>query len=270
MSEDFVRFYNMSRNPFSKGLPCDLAHPTEDLRQVHARLDHLARAGGIGLITADPGMGKTFAVRTWADSLNPNTNRVVYLCLSTVTNMEFYRELCQGLGIEPCFKKTDMFRDVQTCVRSLVEERRQRVTVVVDEAHYLQSSVLRDLQMIANFDMDSRDMLALVLVGHSVLAQYLSRQPHEALRQRLVASYRMRGLDEAGTADYVRSMLLKAGADPDILDEAALASAHACAGGSVRRLNSVVTNALTIGAQQRARAIDAEMVRCAADELAIL
>ena len=45
---------------------------------------------------------------------------------------------------------------------------------------------------------------------------------------------------------------------------------HACAGGSVRRLNSVLTNALTIGAQQRARAIDAEMVRCAADELAIL
>ena len=270
MAEDFVRFYNMSRNPFSKGLPCDLAHQTEDLRQVHARLDHLARAGGIGLITADPGMGKTFAVRTWAERLNPNTNRLVYLCLSTVTNMEFYRELCQGLGIEPCFKKTDMFRDVQACVRSLVEERRQRVTVVVDEAHYLQSSVLRDLQMIANFDMDSRDMLAIVLVGHTVLAQYLSRQPHEALRQRLVASYRMRGLDEAGTADYVRSMLLRAGADPDILDAAALASAHACAGGSVRRLHSVVTNALTIGAQQRARAIDAEMVRCAADELAIL
>ena len=270
MAEDFVRFYNMSRNPFSKGLPCDLAHQTEDLRQVHARLDHLARAGGIGLITADPGMGKTFAVRTWAERLNPNTNRLVYLCLSTVTNMEFYRELCQGLGIEPCFKKTDMFRDVQACVRSLVEERRMRVTVVVDEAHYLQSSVLRDLQMIANFDMDSRDMLAIVLVGHTVLAQYLSRQPHEALRQRLVASYRMRGLDEAGTADYVRSMLLRAGADPDILDAAALASAYACAGGSVRRLNSVVTNALTIGAQQRARAIDAEMVRCAADELAIL
>ena len=210
MAEDFVRFYNMSRNPFSKGLPCDLAHQTEDLRQVHARLDHLARAGGIGLITADPGMGKTFAVRTWAERLNPNTNRLVYLCLSTVTNMEFYRELCQGLGIEPCFKKTDMFRDVQACVRSLVEERRQRVTVVVDEAHYLQSSVLRDLQMIANFDMDSRDMLAIVLVGHTVLAQYLSRQPHEALRQRLVASYRMRGLDEAGTADYVRSMLTRA------------------------------------------------------------
>ena len=99
MAEEFLRFYNMSRNPFAKGLPTDMAHPTEDLRQVHARLSHLARTGGIGLITADPGAGKTFAVRTWADGLNPNTNRLVYLCLSTVTNMEFYRELCQGLGV---------------------------------------------------------------------------------------------------------------------------------------------------------------------------
>ena len=270
MAEDFARFYNMSRNPFSKGLPADMAHQTEDLRQVHARLDHLARTGGIGLVTADPGTGKTFAVRTWAARLNPNTSKVVYICLSTVTNMEFYGELCQGLGIEPGFKKSDMFRDVQACVRSLVEERRMRVTVVIDEAHYLPTSVLRDLQMICNFDMDSRDMLALVLVGHTVLAQYLSRQPHEALRQRLVVSYRMAGLDGPQTADYVRSMLTRAGADPDLFDDAALASAHACAGGSVRRLNSVVTNALTIGAQQRARAIDAEMVRCAADELAIL
>lgn len=270
MAEDFLRFYNMGRNPFSKGLPADMAHRTEDLRQVHARLDHLARTGGVGLVTADPGAGKTFAVRTWAERLNPNTNRVVYLCLSTVTNMEFYRELCHGLGIEPRFKKSDMFRDVQACVRGLVEDRRTRVTVVVDEAHYLQTSVLRDLQMITNFDMDSRDMLAVVLVGHSVLAQYLSRRPHEALRQRLVVSYRMRGLDEAGTRDYVRAMLAAAGADPDIFDEAALASAHGCAGGSIRRLNSVISNALTIGAQQRARAIGAEMVRCAADELAIL
>ena len=59
---------------------------------------------------------------------------------------------------------------------------------------------------------------------------------------------------------------------PDLtgrFDAAALASAHGCSGGSVRRLNSVVTGALTIGAQQQARAVDAEMVRCASEELAI-
>ena len=270
MAASFTSFYNMAGNPFSKGIAASDAHPTEDLRQVHARLDHLARAGGIGLVTADPGTGKTFAVRTWADGVNPNTTRVVYVCLSTVTNMEFYRQLCAEFGLTPGFKKTDMFRDLQSCIRGLVEERRMRVVVVVDEAHYLPGDVLRDLQMITNFDMDSRDMVAIVLVGHTVLAQYLSRQPHESLRQRLVVTYRMSGLDEAQAREYVRSRLLLAGADPDIFDDAALATAHACSGGSVRRLNSVVVNALTIGAQAHSRAVDSEMVRCAAEELAIL
>ena len=267
--DQFMRFYNMGSNPFAKGIASSDAHPTDDIRQVHARLDHLARTGGIGLITADPGTGKTFAVRSWADRANPNTTKVVYTCLSTVTNIDFYRMMCAELGLEGSFKKAQMFRDIQNCVRSLVEERRMRVVVVIDEAHLLHASILRDLQMLTNFDMDSKDMFAMVLVGHSVLAQYLNRQPYDSLRQRLVVNYRMRGMDEAATRDYVRSMLLKSGADPDIFDDAAIASAHGAAGGSVRKLNSVVYNALTIGAQAGARAVDAEMVRCAAEELSL-
>ena len=265
----FRRFYNMASNPFSKDLASADAHATEDMAQVHRRLDHLARVGGIGLITADPGMGKTFAVRAWADRLNPNTTRLVYTCMSTVTNMEFYRQLCRGFGLEPYFKKSDMYRDIQACIRNLADEKGMRVVVVIDEAQYLPSSVLRDLQMLVNFDMDSRDLMALVLVGHSVLCQYLSRQPYESLRQRVVVNYRMEGLDEAQSGAYVRGMLLKAGADPDIFDDAALAAAHGVSGGSIRRLNSVVVNALTIGAQQQSRHVDAEMVRSAAEELSI-
>ena len=259
----------MASNPFSKELASRDAHPTDDMAQVHKRLDHLARVGGIGLVTADPGMGKTFAVRAWADGLNPNTTKLVYVCMSTVTNMEFYRQLCYGFGLEPCFKKSDMYRDIQAHIRNLVDERRMRVVVVIDEAQYLPSSVLRDLQMLVNFDMDSRDLMALVLVGHPVLAQYLSRQPYESLRQRVVVNYRMEGLGEPQAREYVRAMLLKAGADPDIFDDAALAGAHGASGGSIRRLNSIVVNALTIGAQQQARAVDAEMVRSAAEELSL-
>lgn len=265
----FRQFYNMAFNPFCKSIPTSDAHRTDDVAQVGARLDHLARTGGIGLITADPGTGKTFAVRAWADRLNPNTTKLVYTCMSTLTNNDFYRQLAVGLGLDPSTKKSDLFRDIQTCVRNLVDERRMRVVVIVDEAHHLHSTVLRDLQMIANFDMDSRDLMAIVLVGHSVLAQYLSRQPYESLRQRLIVSYRLKGLDEAAAKEYVRSMLAKAGADPDLFDDAALASAHGASGGSIRRLNAVVVNALTIGAQNQARCIDAEMVRSAAAALSL-
>ena len=265
----FRQFYNMGKNPFSKGLSCADAFKTDDLAQVHARLDHLSRVGGIGLLTADPGTGKTFAVRTWADRLNPNTPKLVYMCMSTLTNNDFYRQLAGGFGIQMAYKKCDLFRDIQECVRSLACERRMRVVVVIDEAHMLHTSVLRDLQMLTNFEMDSKDYLSVVLVGHSVLAQQLSRQPYESLRQRLVVTYRMQGLGEAAARDYVRSMLARSGADPDLFDDAALAAAHGSCGGSIRRLNSIVTNALTIGAQQKSMHIDAEMVRSATEELSL-
>lgn len=172
----FRQFYNMASNPFAKDVPPPEAYQTEGMRQVHARIDHLSRAGGIGLVTADPGVGKTIAVRTWAPRANPNTSKICYICMSTVTNMEFYRMLCSQLSLEPSFKKSDMFADIQARIRSLVDEKHMRVTVVFDEAQYLSSAILQDLQMLTNFDMDSRDMFALVLVGHPPqLAQVLVR-----------------------------------------------------------------------------------------------
>ena len=53
----FRRFYNLSSNPFTKSVASRDAFSTEDLRAVHGRLDYLLNAGGIGLVTADPGSG---------------------------------------------------------------------------------------------------------------------------------------------------------------------------------------------------------------------
>ena len=265
----FERFYNLAYNPFSKQIKAAEAYATDDLREVHARLDHLSRTGGIGLVTADPGMGKTFAVRTWAAGQNPNTSKVVYTCMSTVSGMEFYRQLCLELGISPAFKKVDMFRDLQSHLRHLACEKRVRVTVVLDEAQYLSPSILRDLKMLTNFDMDSRDCFSCVLVGQSVLVQYLMRQPYEALRQRLVVSYQMAGPDEPQAADYVREMLRRAGGDPALFDDAALASAYGACGGSIRQLNTIVVNALMIGSQAQMRHIEADTVLKAIEEASL-
>ena len=51
--------------------------------------------------------------------------------------------------------------------------------------------------------------------------------------------------------------------------DAALVSAASCAGGSIRKLNSIVTNALTIASQKEMMTIDPEIVQSAADELAL-
>ena len=46
-------------------------------------------------------MGKSFTLRCFAKSLNPNLYPMEYICLSTVSVMKFYRQLCSVLGVEP-------------------------------------------------------------------------------------------------------------------------------------------------------------------------
>ena len=265
---DELRFYQLDRDPFSKGLPAADAYETEDLRQATGRLDFLARAGGIGLLTAQPGYGKTFAVRRWSGGADRDVD-VRYLCLSTVSPTEFYRQLCSALGLEPSSRKSDMFRAIQAHLRTQWVDKRVRTVVVLDEAQYLSGDVLRDLTMLTNFDMDSRNCVAFALVGQTYTADVLCRGSHEALRQRIVVSYECGGISGEEALGYARAMLRAAGGPASLIAEAAVSAAHGVAGGSVRRLGTILSTALRIGAQQGAREVDAEMVMSASHEVAL-
>lgn len=80
----FTTFYGMRMNPFDKELSSKHAYRTLDMAQIQGRLEHLKAHPGIGMFTASPGMGKTFSLRCFSDTLNPNLVRFCYICLSTV------------------------------------------------------------------------------------------------------------------------------------------------------------------------------------------
>ena len=235
MSERWLRAFGLARDPFTKEIPTSDAYETQDLKEFRARLDFLSRAGGVGLVTAQPGFGKTFALRAWSDG-TPRDVDVRYACLSTVTCLEFYRQLCDVLGIEPSYRKTDMFKRVQAHLREQSVERHVRVVLALDEAQFLAGDVLR-------------------------------RGSYEALRQRVVVSYELRGVTEDEARGYVSSMLRAAGGSPSAVSDAAVTAANGIAGGSVRRLGSILSAAIRIAAQEGRDQVDAEMVRSASEEV---
>lgn len=265
----YRQFYHLSRDPFSKTLPPHDAYITHDFREMSNRLDFLMRQGGIGMFCAASGFGKTFGMRAWSSRLNTNVQKCAYICLSTVSALEFYRKLSVALGIEPGYKKSDMFKTVQEHLYYEAVERKVKSAIIIDEAQYLSEAILRDLKMITNFDMDSRDCVSVVLSGQTTLADKLSRNLHEALRQRIVVNYTFEGLSEDESASYIDSMLEQAGGTGTILDPAAKAAAYGACQGSIRRLNSILTNALRIGAQQQSLSVNADMVYAAVEETAL-
>jgi type II secretory pathway predicted ATPase ExeA len=233
------------------------------------RLSFLKNTRGIGLFTAPPGMGKTHALRCFAEDLNPNLCQMSYTCLSTISVTEFYRQLCTQLGLEQSGRKTGMFKSIQDRVHYLIKDKHKTIIIAIDECQYLNTEILRDFKLIMNQEYDSMDCFALVMVGLPHMNSILDKPVHEALKQRIVVHYNFNGLSVDETSEYIYSRIEAAGGARSIIDESAV---HAVAGycqGTPRIINSVMTNALILGTQLKKQNIDSELILAATNSLVL-
>ena len=75
-------FYGLTFNPFDKQqLKEKDCFRSKDFNEMNVRLNHLKNIRGIGVFTALPGMGKSYALRCFAKSLNPNQYHIGW-CMS--------------------------------------------------------------------------------------------------------------------------------------------------------------------------------------------
>ncbi len=262
-------FYSLMFNPFDKSIPVKHAFESEDYREMHNRLRFLTTTRGIGLFTAAPGHGKTFALRCFAGSLNPNLYQMSYTCLSTVSVIEFYRQLCLQLGLEPCGRKTAMFKAIQDRVRHFLKDKKKTLILAIDECQYLDNAILRELKLLMNEEYDSLDCFALLLVGLPHVNNVLEKPAHETLKQRIVVHYNFQGLSPSETSEYIYSRIEAAGGARSIIDEAAVQAAAGHCQGTPRLINALMTSALMLGAQTQKTTIDPDTILAASTNLAL-
>lgn len=265
----FKSFYGLTFNPFDKSLSENHAFKSKDHEQMLSRLDYLKNTRGIGLFTAPPGMGKTYALRCFAQNLNPNLYQLSYICLSTVSVTEFYHQFCHELGLDYGSQKAGMFRNIQERLLHLLKEKRKTFILAIDESQYLNIHILRDIKMLMNTHFDSLDCFTLILIGQPYLSSILEKPVHEALKQRIVIHYNYEGLSLEEAKSYIYSRIELAGAALSIIDEAAVHAAANFCQGTPRILNSVMTNALAIGAQTKKNVIDTEIILSACNSLSL-
>ena len=110
----FKEYYAFSKNPFDKHFLSEKdAFLSKDHKEATSRLVYVKNIRGIGVFTSAPGFGKTFALRCFARSIDRNLHELAYVCLSTVSITEFYRQFCAALGIDAPHGKPAMFKVIQ-------------------------------------------------------------------------------------------------------------------------------------------------------------
>lgn len=259
-----TEYYGLSFNPFRKeDVRVKDSFCSCDFKEMSGRLRYLKDARGIGLFTARPGMGKSFVLRCFAEELNPNLYHMEYICLSTVSVAEFYKLFCDALGVSKKGGKPAMFRSIQEEVYYRYKEKKQPLILAVDEAQYLSQPILNDIKMLMNHGYDSLNCFTLILCGESHLNNILRKPVNEALRQRITVHYDFHGLTDEEVPQYIRHKIRSASGSEAIINSAALASIHSMSQGNPRVIDSIMTDALTIGAQQGKEVIDADIILAA-------
>ena len=177
--------------------------------------------------------------------------------------------LCTALGLDVSYRKTVMFQRIQEYLYSMCTSKNVHCMVCLDEAQYLNSDILKDLKMLCNFCMDSKNCFSLILLGQPALMNIMMRQPNEALRQRIAVNYHFTGLSAGEAVNYINNRMELAGASPRIFDESAITTAYGSCNGSLRQLNLILTKALSIGAQNNKQNIDSDMVLAAVNDISL-
>ncbi len=260
-------YFGFAHPPFRRDLPSQELFGAPRLDELHSRLQYLVQTRAVGLLTGEPGCGKSTALRRLRDQLHPDQVRTLYLCDTAVPAVDFCRQIALELGLEPPHSRAMNLRSIQQEITRLAHERHLTVLLLVDEAHALRSDVLALLPLLTNFELDSTARLALLLVGQSGLRQKLRLAHLESLAQRITVRFALAGFERQTTRLYLEHRLRTAGIDRPLFTEPAVEALHNASQGIMRRIDTLGHHALAVAATEKSRLVEPQHVVQAAEEL---
>ena len=240
---------------------------TAGYQQLEMDFQELLDEPGLGVLTAEPGVGKTAAIRNLCAALPSPDFKVVYLCDTDVSSFDFYRTLALELGLKPSHRKAELRRDLKKSLAHFVEEQHTLPVIVVDEAHLLPDSYLGDLTGFLNFDFDRKTLCVLWLVGLPKLRGRLQLQHHASLASRLTSRVHLEALGREDFAALIEHGLKAAGARDKLLTETSLELLWSATRGNPRAAGKLLRRSLRQAHRRGQSLVDDHALTAAIEEL---
>ena len=229
--------------------------------------DQLIEDPGLGVLTANAGIGKTAAIRNLCNQLPRPNHMVLYICDTTVSPVDLYRTLALELGVKPSHRRSQLWDDIKKTLVHMVDERGTSPIVIIDEAQNLSDKFLMDLSGFLNFAFDSRDLLTLWLVGLPQIANRLKMRTHQALTTRIAAEVRLEPLDRETFTSLIDFALKGAGSTQKLFAEPAIEQLFRTSRGVLREAARILRAALQLAHSKEQNFVDEIIMEKAIDEI---
>jgi len=256
----YKEFYGLTEKPFNKTPDPRFLYESAKHAEALARLQHAVDEQDIVLLTGEIGSGKTTLSRALIDSLDERYYPVLIIN-PRLSPAQLLRTIALRLGMDDSVRyRHGILEGINAKLYELFEAGRRPV-IIIDEAQLMPGkATFEELRLLTNFQLDDRNLLALVLIGQTELKERLERRQYRALRQRIGMQYHLGPLDAGEVREYVRHRLKVAGRETPLFDDEAQTLLFEHSGGVPRRINIIAGNALVEGFGRGAELIDAEIV----------
>lgn len=241
----YLQHFGLRHAPLGK----DSAELWDDgaLAHLKERFNWLLQSPGLGLLTGEPGVGKTAALRSLTAGLNPHRYQVLYQAETDFGRFDIYRGLARALGVEPSYRRAQLWRDIKQRVHEMVDTKQLAPLWIIDEAQNLPVEFFRDFPSFLNFAFDSRDLMTVWLVGHSHLLQTLERAPYAALASRIQVRVQLKAvLERERFALLIDHALKKAGSQHTLMTDSGLEILRQASKGLPRQAGRIVCTAMRL------------------------
>lgn len=238
------------------------------MAQLAERFNWLLQSPGIGLITGEPGVGKTAALRNLTRALNPHRYQLIYQAETDFGRTDIYRGLARALGIEPAYRRAQLWRDIKERIHELADSKQVTPLWIIDEAQNLPPEFFRDFPSFLNFAFDSRDLISVWLVGHPSLAQTLERAPYAALYSRIQVRVQIKPVVERERfALLIQHALKGAGCQHTLLADSGMEVLRQASKGLPRQAGRILRTAMRLAVPKGFNHIPDDLLHQAIGEL---
>lgn len=227
-------------------------NPSQLLSQQQTCFDVIkihAQQGGFCVILGQPGLGKT-VLKEHIEQLDKTRENAVVSCSRT---LHTYRQIVWQLA--DAFKLETQEKTIEKdLIQAAFEQVKARKTlyILIDEAHLLETSVLRKLRLLFERFPRSHN---LILFGQPELLHALSLSTNQDIKSRITYSATLKPLNDDAMQDYITQELEKAKMGINTFDEGAMALIIRSVQGNLRLCRNLCLASLIEAARETQKTV---------------
>jgi type II secretory pathway predicted ATPase ExeA len=254
--DELLRHFGLTSLPFARSVPAAGLLPHRSFTEALTRLKLAAETKSALLFTAEPGLGKSTLLGTFADGLDKGRTRLVYTAHSSCGPNGLVGQHAPRYGVK---NRRSTSMTSQGILDELARSDREEI-LVLDEGHRLPGTSLDELRLISNLDFDRTPPFTLILAGQPPLRETLLQPELASLLQRFPLRASLSSLSDRETVDYLDRRLRAAGAAATIFRPGAADKVFERTRGVPRLINNLAASALLVDAVAGKKHVDVSEV----------